>query len=78
MSSPKNKEKRASKMRKQISNSKTKEALLAVLSQLYLLRNEIIHGQQTWNTGHRKPAIKNATQTLGTLLLVFTKILDKQ
>ena len=78
MSSEKNKEKRAQKIRKQIKNGKTKEALLAVISQLYLLRNEIIHGQETWDTGRRKPAIRNASKTLDILLPIFAEILDKQ
>ena len=56
------------KANKAFSSHKTAEVLRVVLSRMYTLRNQLVHGGATWNSAVNREQLKDCTAFLGKLV----------
>ena len=54
---------------------RTAELLTIVLDRLYVLRNQLIHGGATWNSGVNRDQLRDACALLGALLPAITTVM---
>ena len=53
----------------------TSRLLSVVFDRLYVLRNQLVHGGATWNSGVNRSQVRDGAAVLGTLLPVFIDIM---
>ena len=70
---PKNLEKRTRNFQKQITNGNSKAVLTDIMTAMYILRNDIMHGTMAWNNADRKPALREAIKILDVFVPLFDK-----
>jgi len=51
-----------------LANQDTVEVLSVVFNRLYTLRNQLMHGGATWNSGANRDQVRECTKLLGTLV----------
>lgn len=56
-------------------NKQTDVVLSIVADRLYVLRNQIVHGGATWNSGANRAQVKDAAAILGTLMPVIVGLM---
>jgi hypothetical protein len=49
-----------------------------VFDRLYVLRNQLVHGGSTWNSGINRTQVRDGTAILGFLMPVFADLMDGQ
>lgn len=60
---------------KAMSAQDTPTMLSVVFDRLYVLRNQLVHGGATWNSGVNRDQVRDGAQVLGFLLPVFIDIM---
>ena len=60
---------------KAMTQQNTQVILSVVFDRLYVLRNQLIHGGATWNSGVNRDQVKDGAAVLGFLLPVFIDIM---
>ena len=53
----------------------TSRILSVVFDRLYVLRNQLVHGGATWNSGINRSQVRDGAAVLGFLLPVFVDIM---
>ncbi len=51
------------------------KVLISVFDRLYILRNQIVHGGSTWNSGVNRDQVRDGASILGFLMPVFVDIM---
>ena len=58
-----------------IQNGDTKRVLSFVFDRLYVLRNQLVHGGSTWNSGVNRTQVRDGAAILGFLMPVFADLM---
>ena len=58
-----------------MSQQNTPKLLQVVFDRLYVLRNQLVHGGATWNSGVNRDQVRDGAAILGTLLPIFIDIM---
>jgi len=58
-----------------LANQETVEVLSIVFNRLYTLRNQLMHGGATWNSGANRDQVRECTKLLGTLVPLIIYIM---
>lgn len=58
-----------------IQNGDTKRVLSFVFDRLYVLRNQLVHGGSTWNSGINRTQVRDGAAILGFLMPVFADLM---
>ena len=58
-----------------LSNKKTAQVLIIVLSRVYTLRNQIVHGGATWNSSVNRRQITDCSKFMGRLVPLLIEIM---
>ncbi|MCP4815335.1 MAG: hypothetical protein GY888_22740, partial [Planctomycetaceae bacterium] len=60
---------------KALAGHSTTTVLAVILSRMYTLRNQLIHGGATWNSGVNRAQVRDGSEILGFLMPVFIDIM---
>jgi len=58
-----------------LTQQNTSKVLQVVFDRLYVLRNQLVHGGATWNSGANRDQVRDGAAVLGTLLPLFIDIM---
>jgi len=58
-----------------LANQETVEVLSIVFNRLYTLRNQLMHGGATWNSGANREQVRECTKLLGTIVPIVIHIM---
>ena len=60
-----------------LANQDTVDVLSIIFNRLYTLRNQLMHGGATWNSGANRTQVKDGVEMLNTLVPIIIDIMMK-